>query len=142
MEDMMKDQVDQLVDYIMKWCLWQFKSREWDRKNQNKEIRYYLPKGTDLSGVTKERLKRIEREVEIWRAAQGANGNSRCSQKIKGLTPRASRPNRKRFCQSGLLETTPIVFAGLIAIGKIGERVEQIFMATTPPAKQIERHCD
>ena len=35
MEDTMKDQVDQLVDYIMKWCLWQFNSRAWDRKDQN-----------------------------------------------------------------------------------------------------------
>ena len=38
MEDMMKDQVDQLVDYIMKWCLWQFNSRAWDRKDQNEGI--------------------------------------------------------------------------------------------------------
>ncbi len=35
MEDIMQDRVDQLVDYIMKWCLWQFNSRAWDRKNQN-----------------------------------------------------------------------------------------------------------
>ncbi len=34
----MQDRVEQLVDYIMKWCLWQFNSREWDRKNQNKGI--------------------------------------------------------------------------------------------------------
>ena len=38
MEDMMKDQVDQLVDYIMNWCLWQFNSRAWDRKDQNEGI--------------------------------------------------------------------------------------------------------
>lgn len=38
MEDVIQDRVEQLVDYIMKWCLWQFNSREWDRKNQNKEI--------------------------------------------------------------------------------------------------------
>ena len=38
MEDTMKDQVDQLVDYIMKWCLWQFNSRAWDRKDQNEGI--------------------------------------------------------------------------------------------------------
>jgi len=34
----MQDQIDQLVDYIMKWCLWQFNSREWDRKDQNEGI--------------------------------------------------------------------------------------------------------
>jgi nitrogenase delta subunit len=38
MDDIMKDRVDQLVDYIMKWCLWQFNSRAWDRKKQNEEI--------------------------------------------------------------------------------------------------------
>ncbi|MBP2646297.1 MAG: Fe-only nitrogenase, delta subunit [Firmicutes bacterium] len=34
----MKDKVEQLVDYIMKKCLWQFHSRSWDRERQNKEI--------------------------------------------------------------------------------------------------------
>ncbi len=34
----MQDRIDQLVDYIMKWCLWQFNSRSWDRKNQNDGI--------------------------------------------------------------------------------------------------------
>lgn len=38
MEDIMKDKVEQLVDYIMKHCLWQFHSRAWDRERQNKEI--------------------------------------------------------------------------------------------------------
>ena len=34
-EDTLKDRVEQLVDYIMKWCLWQFHSRAWDREKQN-----------------------------------------------------------------------------------------------------------
>ncbi len=38
MEDMMKDKIGQLVDYIMKKCLWQFHSRAWDREKQNKGI--------------------------------------------------------------------------------------------------------
>ncbi len=38
MEDMMKDRVEQLVDYIMKNCLWQFHSRAWDREKQNEGI--------------------------------------------------------------------------------------------------------
>jgi nitrogenase delta subunit len=38
MEDMMKDRIEQLVDYIMKKCLWQFHSRAWDREKQNQEI--------------------------------------------------------------------------------------------------------
>jgi Fe-only nitrogenase delta subunit len=38
MEDLMKDRVDQLVNYIMKNCLWQFHSRAWDRKRQNEGI--------------------------------------------------------------------------------------------------------
>lgn len=29
---------DQLVDFIMKHCLWQFHSRKWDRERQNREI--------------------------------------------------------------------------------------------------------
>lgn len=33
-----KERVEQLVDYIMKNCLWQFHSRAWDRKRQNEEI--------------------------------------------------------------------------------------------------------
>jgi Fe-only nitrogenase, delta subunit len=38
MENNMQDQIEQLVDYIMKWCLWQFNSRAWDRENQNEGI--------------------------------------------------------------------------------------------------------
>lgn len=34
----MKDKIEQLVDYIMKKCLWQFNSRAWDREKQNKGI--------------------------------------------------------------------------------------------------------
>jgi nitrogenase delta subunit len=38
MEDPMKDRIEQLVDFIMKWCLWQFQSRAWDREKQNEGI--------------------------------------------------------------------------------------------------------
>jgi len=38
MENQMKERVEQLVDYIMKNCLWQFHSRVWDRERQNREI--------------------------------------------------------------------------------------------------------
>jgi Fe-only nitrogenase delta subunit len=38
MEDVMKDKMEQLLDYIMKHCLWQFHSRAWDRKDQNEGI--------------------------------------------------------------------------------------------------------
>lgn len=38
MEDKMKDRIEQLVDYIMKHCLWQFHSRTWDREKQNEGI--------------------------------------------------------------------------------------------------------
>jgi Fe-only nitrogenase delta subunit len=38
MEDMTKQRVEQLIDYIMKKCLWQFHSRNWDRERQNKSI--------------------------------------------------------------------------------------------------------
>jgi len=38
MEELIKDRIEQLVDYIMKWCLWQFNSRAWDRKDQNEGI--------------------------------------------------------------------------------------------------------
>ena len=34
----MKEKIEQLVDYIMKNCLWQFQSRAWDRKDQNEGI--------------------------------------------------------------------------------------------------------
>ncbi|MDF2910856.1 MAG: anfG [Sporolactobacillus laevolacticus] len=45
MDDVMKDRTEQLVDYIMKWCLWQFHSRAWDREKQNEGI---LTKTTQL----------------------------------------------------------------------------------------------
>jgi nitrogenase delta subunit len=38
MEELKKDRIEQLVDYIMKWCLWQFHSRSWDREKQNEGI--------------------------------------------------------------------------------------------------------
>jgi Fe-only nitrogenase delta subunit len=38
MEHQMKPQIEQLVDYIMKKCLWQFHSRTWDRERQNANI--------------------------------------------------------------------------------------------------------
>lgn len=38
MDDLMKNRIEQLVDYIMKNCLWQFHSRAWDRKRQNENI--------------------------------------------------------------------------------------------------------
>lgn len=38
MDDVMKNRTEQLVDYIMKWCLWQFHSRAWDREKQNEGI--------------------------------------------------------------------------------------------------------
>jgi Fe-only nitrogenase delta subunit len=41
----LKNRVEQLVDYIMKHCLWQFHSRAWDRKAQNEGI---LTKTTQL----------------------------------------------------------------------------------------------
>jgi Fe-only nitrogenase delta subunit len=45
MKDLMKDRIEQLTDYIMKRCLWQFHSRAWDRKDQNEGI---LTKTTQL----------------------------------------------------------------------------------------------
>jgi nitrogenase delta subunit len=38
MDQQMKDKVEQLVDYIMKHCLWQFHSRSWDRERQNEGV--------------------------------------------------------------------------------------------------------
>lgn len=38
MDDIMEDRIEQLVDFIMKWCLWQFHSRAWDRERQNEGI--------------------------------------------------------------------------------------------------------
>jgi nitrogenase delta subunit len=37
-DDTVAGRVEQLVDYIMKWCLWQFHSRAWDRERQNEGI--------------------------------------------------------------------------------------------------------
>lgn len=34
----MDDKVEELIDFIMKHCLWQFHSRNWDRERQNEEI--------------------------------------------------------------------------------------------------------
>ena len=45
METEMKDQIEPLLDYIMKNCLWQFHSRAWDREKQNEKI---LSKTTQL----------------------------------------------------------------------------------------------
>uniref|UniRef100_I2Q3U6 Nitrogenase iron-iron protein delta chain n=1 Tax=Desulfovibrio sp. U5L TaxID=596152 RepID=I2Q3U6_9BACT len=38
MDDLRNERIEQLVDYIMKKCLWQFHSRSWDRKVQNEGI--------------------------------------------------------------------------------------------------------
>jgi len=38
MEEPRKERIEQLVDYIMKKCLWQFHSRAWDRRDQNEGI--------------------------------------------------------------------------------------------------------
>jgi len=37
-EGLKKERVEELLDYIMKKCLWEFHSRAWDRERQNKEI--------------------------------------------------------------------------------------------------------
>ncbi|WP_010254212.1 Fe-only nitrogenase subunit delta [Treponema primitia] len=37
-ENLMKAHVEDLTDYIMKNCLWQFHSRTWDRERQNNNI--------------------------------------------------------------------------------------------------------
>lgn len=38
MDNQINDRVEQLLDYIMKNCLWQFHSRSWDRELQNAGI--------------------------------------------------------------------------------------------------------
>jgi len=38
MDDLRTERIEQLLDYIMKKCLWQFHSRAWDRKDQNENI--------------------------------------------------------------------------------------------------------
>ena len=37
-EDLRSARIEEMVDYIMKHCLWQFHSRAWDRKRQNEGI--------------------------------------------------------------------------------------------------------
>lgn len=37
-EALMEERVGQMVEVIMKNCLWQFHSRAWDRRNQNEGI--------------------------------------------------------------------------------------------------------
>jgi nitrogenase delta subunit len=38
MEAVMQEYIEQMVNFIMKKCLWQFHSRTWDRERQNREI--------------------------------------------------------------------------------------------------------
>ena len=38
MDNSMQQQIEQMIDYIMKKCLWQFHSRSWDRVRQNAQI--------------------------------------------------------------------------------------------------------
>lgn len=38
MQDVITDQTEHLIDFIMKHCLWQFHSRSWDRERQNEGI--------------------------------------------------------------------------------------------------------
>lgn len=38
MEKSRQERIEQMVDYIMKKCLWQFHSRTWDRERQNAGI--------------------------------------------------------------------------------------------------------
>ncbi|MDR1385437.1 MAG: Fe-only nitrogenase subunit delta [Planctomycetaceae bacterium] len=38
MSNDIQNKVEELVNYIMKKCLWQFHSRTWDRKRQNDNI--------------------------------------------------------------------------------------------------------
>jgi nitrogenase delta subunit len=35
---LLEDRTEALIDHIMKWCLWQFNSRAWDREKQNEGI--------------------------------------------------------------------------------------------------------
>lgn len=37
-DELLTQRTEQLVDFIMKHCLWQFHSRSWDRERQNVEI--------------------------------------------------------------------------------------------------------
>jgi len=54
------EQVEQLVDYIMKHCLWQFHSRTWDRERQNKEILRWA-KQMLIEGKADQPADRLER---------------------------------------------------------------------------------
>lgn len=38
MDDAIKDKVEELANYILQRCLWQFHSRAWDRERQNAGI--------------------------------------------------------------------------------------------------------
>ena len=38
MDELTKHRVEELLNYIMKKCLWQFNSRAWDRRKQNAGI--------------------------------------------------------------------------------------------------------
>ncbi len=35
MSEVKTERIEQMIDYIMKKCLWQFQSRAWDRRDQN-----------------------------------------------------------------------------------------------------------
>ncbi|KAA5602786.1 Fe-only nitrogenase subunit delta [Blastochloris sulfoviridis] len=76
MDAVTHDRLEQMVDYIMKYCLWQFNSRGWDRKKQNAGIiprtaqllcgeeiaretpgdRYYWVEAVSLAEAYRERL--------------------------------------------------------------------------------------
>lgn len=38
MDKLMHEHVEEMIDYIMKKCLWQFHSRTWDRERQNEGV--------------------------------------------------------------------------------------------------------
>ncbi len=38
LDEIKKERVEQLLDFILKKCLWQFHSRAWDRERQNENI--------------------------------------------------------------------------------------------------------
>lgn len=38
MDDVMKERIALMEDYILKKCLWQFHSRAWDREKQNEGV--------------------------------------------------------------------------------------------------------
>ncbi len=54
---MNKEKIEQLTDFIMKNCLWQFHSRTWDRERQNDNILGMTTKlicGEDVVATTPE----------------------------------------------------------------------------------------